>query len=182
VLQSCKAWSRTRPNTERHIAANGPRGKPQPSFNRSSAAIRYSPHVRFAVATSLIRLAQFVWQPWSPARVRLSAPEHPKALSMPPTERVRLRDRQDPPPLDERRQRNERNRVASSARRGFICRSTLNASCFLRNKFSAANCEWERAADVMRRSISTGNGPKNSDASPATRLRHVQESYTRSAP
>ena len=37
-------------------------------------------------------------------------------------------------------------RVASSARRGFTCRSTYNASCVLRNKFSAASCAFDRTA------------------------------------
>ena len=42
-------------------------------------------------------------------------------------------------------------RVGSSARRGFTCRSTYNASCFLRNRFSAASCACDRpAAETSR--------------------------------
>ena len=46
-------------------------------------------------------------------------------------------------------------RVASSARRGFTCRSKYNANCFRRNRFSAASWARDRNADAISRATST---------------------------
>ena len=53
------------------------------------------------------------------------------------------------------RDRLHRARLASSARRGFTCRSTYNANCFLRNKFSAASRAREHGARDVNCTTST---------------------------
>ena len=45
-------------------------------------------------------------------------------------------------------------RVASSARRGFTCRSRYNANCFRRNRFSATSCAYGRHVDATNRRTS----------------------------
>jgi hypothetical protein len=51
-------------------------------------------------------------------------------------------------------------RVASSARRGFACRSTYSANCLRRNKFSAASLARDRNADVTSET-DVGGDPKD---------------------
>jgi len=97
---------------------------------------------------------------------------------MPPNERVRLHDRQDAPPLDQRRQRAERypSGIVGTPR----LHLPLNVERQLLPQKQILCCELRVGAG--RRGYEAeqidGNGPKNSDASPATGLRHVQESYT----
>ena len=45
-------------------------------------------------------------------------------------------------------------RVALFGRRGFTCRSMYNASCFLKNRFSAASCVCDRQPEETSRSRS----------------------------
>ncbi len=70
---------------------------------------------------------------------------------MPPNERLRLHNGQEPTPVDEPRQYNERNpgRVIGPA--GLTCRSRYNANCFRRNRFSATSCACGRHVDATNR-------------------------------
>ena len=72
------------------------------------------------------------------------------------------------------RDRLHRARLASSARRGFTCRSTYNANCFLRNKFSAAS----RACGEGRELHDIDGDPQDgSDDTAEPGLDHVSGGY-----
>jgi hypothetical protein len=79
-------------------------------------------------------------------------------------------------------------RVASSARRGFTWRSTYNANCFLRNRFSAASWARDRTAvDANRATSPMTRSAVRTAASNLDRLIAVaivpdQPGWTRGAP
>ena len=118
-----------------------------PSFTRSSAAIRSSPHVRFAaaiVAISCCRSAGIVGRPGARDfhRQNNRNPFRCQRISVSGftmTSKWRHSRKRDKLP--------RMMRVASSARRGFTRRSWYNASCFRRNRFSAASWARDRITD-----------------------------------
>src|SRR3984893_18201528 len=142
-------WSTTRPSTWRHLAANGPRRHPQPKLQQEFGRNPFLAPRAVRGRNIPDQLAQAAWPPRSSARFRLSAPEQPKALSMPPNERVRLHDHQDAPPLDQRRQRDERDP------RGIVgtprLHLTLNVERQLLSEKQVLCCERGRATEAMRR-------------------------------
>ena len=117
-----------------------------PSFNRSSDAIRSSPHVRFAVAMSAISRCRSAGNRGRPRGLDFHRQNNWKPF------RCHRMSVSGLTTINRRRHSISRDsatsaiRVASSARRGFACRSTYNASCFLRNRFSAASWACDRTA------------------------------------
>jgi hypothetical protein len=116
-----------------------------PSFNNNSEAIRSSPHVRFAVAMSAISRCRSAGTRGRPRardfhRQNNRNPFRCHRISVSGFTIVRMRRQSishDSP--------TSAIRVASSARRGLTWRSAYNASCFLRNRFSAASWPCDRS-------------------------------------
>jgi hypothetical protein len=75
-------------------------------------------------------------------------------------------------------------RVASSARRGFTCRSTYNASCSLKNRFSAESCARDRPAaktsrtrsQAMRRTVRSAERERDSAIVAGSYVMHASSS------
>jgi hypothetical protein len=118
-----------------------------PSLTRSSAAIRSSPQVRFAAAIVAIDCCKSVGIGGRPGardfqRQNNRNPFRCQRMSVSAFTTVskwRHSRKRDKP--------TRMIRVASLARRGFTSRSRYNASCFRRNRFSAASWARDRIAN-----------------------------------
>ncbi len=125
-----------------------------PSFSSSSLAIRSSPHVRFAATISPISRCRSGGIRGRPRgrdcrRQNNRKPLRCQRTSVSGFTTVRTRRHSI-----SRDKATSTIRVASSARRGFAWRSMYNASCFRRNKFSAASWACDRTAVEANRTTS----------------------------
>jgi len=119
-----------------------------PSFTSSSDAIRSWPHPRFAAAMSAINCRRSAGNRGRPRgldfhRQNSRNPFRCHRMSVSGFTTVRSRRRSI-----SRDSAASVTRVASSARRGFTCRSTYNANSLRRKRFSAARCARERNIDA----------------------------------
>ena len=131
-----------------------------PSFNSSSAAIRSSPHVRFAVAISAINCCRFTGIRGRPRgrdfqRQNRRNPWRCQGTSVSGCTTVRMSRESII-----RESTTRVTRVALSARRGLTFRSRYNASCLRRKRFSAAKRVWDRRPSATKHRIS----PKRASA------------------